>query len=59
VPSTLDEPNAVDQLAARVLQSFKYKTLDVGKLNAAEFFPAGGARVSLLQFAGLPVLSIG
>jgi hypothetical protein len=59
VLSALDDPDAVDQLTARVLESFRYKTLDVGKLNAAEFFPAGGSRVSLLQFAGLPVLSIG
>jgi hypothetical protein len=58
VAAVFANPDAFSQLMRAAFATFKYSELGIGNRNADKFFPAGWLRVTLIEYAGQPVLVI-
>jgi hypothetical protein len=56
VAASFASQEALNQLMQTALASFKYSHLGSDNRNAGEFFPTGWLQVTLIEYAGLPVL---
>ena len=58
VAASFVSPEAFNQLMKAAFASFKYKELGIADHNAGQFFPSGWVRVTLIEYAGQPVLVV-
>jgi hypothetical protein len=58
VVASFASPDTFKQLMKAAFASFKYKELGIDRHNAGDFFPAGWVRVTLIEYAGQPVLVV-
>jgi hypothetical protein len=58
VAAVFANPDAFSQLVKAAFATFKYSKLGIGNRNADKFFPAGWLSVTLIKYAGQPVLVI-
>jgi hypothetical protein len=58
VAASFVSPEAFNQLMKAAFASFKHRELGIANHNAGQFFPSGWVRVTLIEYAGQPVLVV-
>ena len=58
VAAAFANPDAFSQLMRAAFATFKYSELGIGNHDADKFFPTGWLPVTLIEYAGQPVLVV-